>query len=219
MTLFEIYKKDPGCFNVPPQLILNMQNDSAILSFGEAFPERAVYVCGPLNCIHETTEDFNTAFVTFFRTFAPIWDRLGKTLEYKYDAIANYDRTEEATEKISDDASRASSSTGGSSVSSSDTLSRVNAEKVSGYDSEKMVDKSSVSDTGSAESSGTTSNRAENRELSASEKEIVKKFRAYGNIGVTTTQEMIQAERAVSRYSLIDEMVNNFKAEFMTLLY
>lgn len=43
--------------------------------------------------------------------------------------------------------------------------------------------------------------------------------REYGNIGVTTTQQMIEAERDVVRFNVINEIVESFKMRFCILVY
>lgn len=43
--------------------------------------------------------------------------------------------------------------------------------------------------------------------------------REYGNIGVTTTQKMIQEERDIDQFNIIDVIVNSFKQRFCILVY
>lgn len=44
-------------------------------------------------------------------------------------------------------------------------------------------------------------------------------LRAYGNIGVTTTQKMLESERKLVRYNVYDEIADSFKKEFCLYLY
>lgn len=43
--------------------------------------------------------------------------------------------------------------------------------------------------------------------------------RTHGNIGVTTSQQVIQSERDLVRYDFYMEIVNSFKKEFCLLVY
>lgn len=43
--------------------------------------------------------------------------------------------------------------------------------------------------------------------------------RTHGNIGVTTSQEMIEAERKVAEFNIIDYIVQSFKRRFCILVY
>lgn len=43
--------------------------------------------------------------------------------------------------------------------------------------------------------------------------------RAHGNIGVTTTQKMIEEERRVSGFNIYDYIADSFKKRFCILVY
>lgn len=43
--------------------------------------------------------------------------------------------------------------------------------------------------------------------------------RTHGNIGVTTSQQMIEAERRVSEFNIIDYIIQSFKRRFCILVY
>lgn len=45
------------------------------------------------------------------------------------------------------------------------------------------------------------------------------KAHLYGNIGVTTSQEMIEEERKVVRFNILDEIAQDFKRKFCVLIY
>lgn len=53
----------------------------------------------------------------------------------------------------------------------------------------------------------------------SSEGQTSSKGRAYGNIGVTTTQDMIEQERRVSNFDIIDVIIAEFKKTFCLLVY
>ena len=46
-----------------------------------------------------------------------------------------------------------------------------------------------------------------------------RKGRSYGNIGVTTTQQMIEEERRISEFDLDHIIINEFKKTFCLLIY
>ena len=48
---------------------------------------------------------------------------------------------------------------------------------------------------------------------------ITRENRTKGNIGVTTTQQMIQSEREVVRYDFLEDVINDFKARFCLMVY
>ena len=51
------------------------------------------------------------------------------------------------------------------------------------------------------------------------ETEVVREGRAYGNIGVTTTQQMIEEERRIVQFNIIDYIIESFKRCFCLLIY
>lgn len=51
------------------------------------------------------------------------------------------------------------------------------------------------------------------------ETEVVREGYARGNIGVTTTQQMIDEERRVVQFNIIDHIIDDFKRRFCLLIY
>ena len=113
----------------------------------------------------------------------------------EYDPISNYDRHEEWTDKASGDGS--GTSTGSSSGNVEDTTSAYN---VPDYSPEHK-ETSSGSNSGS-----TTSEYSNNSEH---------KGHLYGNIGVTTNQQMIEAEFELFKTNLYNEVADLFLTEFV----
>ena len=165
----------------------------------------------------------------------PIWTRLYKTTLLDYNPIENYDRMEEWTEgensERSVDAETAGNSTTdstGSTNTSGTTAAEDTGQKyVSAYNetdftpTEKDTNTQNGSSTTEQSEQGnvnvitaadTTTNETEKRDL-------VRSGRTHGNIGVTTSQQMIESERQVSLYNIIDVIINSFKNRFCLLVY
>ncbi len=49
--------------------------------------------------------------------------------------------------------------------------------------------------------------------------ELTHKAHLYGNIGVTTSQEMIKQEREVSDFNIYDRIISDFKKRFCLMIY
>lgn len=71
--------------------------------------------------------------------------------------------------------------------------------KVAGYNSENLVN----------------ANGAETHV----DNESARKGRVHGNIGVTTTQQMIEEERRVVKFNVMDYIIDSFKRRFCLLIY
>ena len=90
-----------------------------------------------------------------------------------------------------------------SSGSNSGTTGGTNTESVAGYNSATMVDH--TKDTSSGSSSGSWSETHSTRRT--------------GNIGVTSSQELIERERAVDQFNIYKYIVDSFKKRFCILVY
>lgn len=164
-----------------------------------------------------------------------IWEKLESTLHYEYDPIYNTDRTE--TEIIEEDKTGLKEVNGTSSdtgnANSTNTVeynkneNSTNSNSVSAYDSDtlKVADKSNSEFTSkNNDSSQNTSTSSGTSTLNQSEKNsdtgtIKRELRTYGNIGVTTTQAMIEEERKVVQFCIDDYIINSFKRKFCILVY
>ena len=165
----------------------------------------------------------------------PIWTRLYKTTLLEYNPIENYDRTEEWTE--GENSSRSvdaettgnstTDSTGSTNTSGTTKASNTGQKYVSAYNetdftpTEKDTNTQNGSSTTEQSEQGnvkvntaadTTTNETEKRDL-------VRSGRTHGNIGVTTSQQMIESERQVSLYNIIDVIITSFKNRFCLLVY
>lgn len=133
----------------------------------------------------------NSLFKRWYKTFAK-WE---KALNIEYDPLSNYDRKEEWT-----DNSRADTSTDSSS-NSDDTL------KVSSYDSDMMHNKDRS--IGKNDSNITSRSNSNNKRTG----------RAYGNIGVTTSQQMLDAELTIARFNLYNQIADIIVRDICIMVY
>ena len=133
----------------------------------------------------------NSLFKRWYKTFSK-WE---KALNIEYDPLSNYDRREEWT-----DNSRANTSTSSDSTSDG-TL------KVSSYDSDLMHDKEKTS--GNSQSDIVSKSNADNKRTG----------RAYGNIGVTTSQQMLDAELTIARFNLYNQIADIIVRDICIMVY
>lgn len=137
----------------------------------------------------------------------PIWEELYKTLFYEYNPIHNYDRTEERTEIEDRDLTANNDRT--LVRNSLDTQTTHQA----GYDSGSMVTSSVVDDELSAKDNDSMDT------TEAEDRTTEENIRAYGNIGVTSTQDLIKQQREVVQFDIIQYIIDDFKSEFCILVY
>lgn len=235
--------------------------------------------CATFDVLYPDPTFFKARLVRWNTRRLPIWQKLYDTTQYDYDPIANYDRTETATETVTHTGTDSTQSTAqtthtgtdstqtsaqtthtgtdsnqsqGSATHTgtvqsvytntdtesktafnSDTLSTTQQVQTSGNntDTNNLTDATTGSDTrtlnltDSDTGSGTrtlnlTDSQAgtDTRTLNLSDS-VSKSTRAKGNIGVTTTQQMIQAEREIDTFSVYDIIVNDFIDAFCVQVY
>lgn len=158
---------------------------------------------------------------------AKTWDELYKTTVQEYNPIYNYDRTEETTDtrsgtrKLSEDTSSNTKQNGDTSVtdtSSDSSEHTISADNSDSYEPE-YKDVSSRQDSQASESSNRVDVTGDRAVDETTGETYSHKLRAFGNVGVTTTQEMLEAQRTLVRYNVYNEIADSFKEEFCLYIY
>lgn len=124
-------------------------------------------------------------------------------LNVEYNPLENYDRIEEWEEHSHNDGHTHDDSNNGGSI---------NAEnKVSAYDSTDYQPHDLSSSRSDSETHSDTRVDASN--------DSTRTGRTHGNIGVTTSQQMLQSELDIASWNLYDHITDLFIAEFCILVY
>lgn len=144
-----------------------------------------------------------------------IWRDLYDSMHFEYNPIENYNRYEEVqrdvTTESSDTGTVSSESENSGSFTNTDTKSRTAFNSVQFAETDKIQNGGSNDDV--SESSTVSSSSG-----SGSGSESVKTH-MHGNIGVTTTTQMIKEYREVSMFSLIEVITDMFKEKFCVCVY
>ena len=123
------------------------------------------------------------------------WGREWATILVEYNPINNYEMTEESTETTDRDAQQ--SNTGTQGIASTDTTNN----GVYGFNSENAVNSDVTTETGNT-------TRTDNLTQSLSDDSTVtRELHRSGNIGVTTTQQMLQSERDLYTWNFFYKIV------------
>lgn len=140
-----------------------------------------------------------------------VWQKLYETTQYDYEPIYNYDRTEEWTDSNTRDASSSSSFQGKTTAQGTNDTET----KVSAYNELAYTPRDQVSEGASQTQDNDSSTNASSNERSQN----VRTGRAFGNIGVTTTQAMIRQEREIDKFNIYDVIIEDFIKRFCLLVY
>ena len=159
------------------------------------------------------------------------WQKLLYTTTVEYDPISNYDRTESWTEESND--SRKSEESGTSSTSQNQTSDSAGSvlggddgsstRQIKAFndavlsDAEKTINNTSTTrNTTDKTTSQLTGSATDGRTVSDSaSRSLTRKGHTSGNIGVTTTQQMLEAEREVVQFNIYDFIVKSFCDKFV----
>jgi hypothetical protein len=159
--------------------------------------------CGDNECRYYEPVKLKKMVEVFFKMYQYKYERLWLSTQQEYEMIENYDRKEETTENIKGDTTRSNK---GSAETTTDTTSNTDRSKnssnissVSAYNTQdfsnkdKAVLESSESDTDTNNMRSNASGTSEDKENENRNRTV--STRAHGNIGVTTSQQMIRSER------------------------
>lgn len=187
--------------------------------------------------ILEKSEEFELVYSDFgylkerIGIWGKLWERTFdkwiKALQVEYDPLFNYDRTEEYTDTkgraYKDKQNSILNSSGNSHTvtgSSSDSESEL---KVSAYDEDDYSEKNletgnaKTNQYGSGDSNSVT---ASGSDTEGTSNEIMKHTaHLYGNIGVTTSQQMLKDELDIATWNLYEHISDIFIDEFCILVY
>lgn len=149
------------------------------------------------------------------QNFISVWaDREAATFQRWVDALAieyapleNYDRHEDWTDTLDSDGT--SRTTGTNDTSTSGTVTT----DVSAYDSSSYQPKDKVT------SSETIDNDTTENNTSTLDNEGVHTGRIHGNIGVTTSQQMLESELELGYWNIYSRITDMFLKEFCIMIY
>lgn len=137
--------------------------------------------------------DILTIAKVIYQRYRVSWAKLYNTLKLEYNPIENYRMTETEGGNSTTTSESASNGTGETTVESNNNIFGYNSE--TGVPSDEGRSRSSSTDTTNTNGSSAT---RQNRELTRS-----------GNIGVTTSQQMLEAERNVWIWDFFEKVFND----------
>lgn len=156
-----------------------------------------------LEVIYPDTEVMREAISRWSATRVREWDKLNLTLYMEWNPLHNYDRTEEWT----DGEEGSGNSTGNSTANGTNT----STDSVAGYNSTSLVENGKTVTSGNSEQESTNSN--------SYNKNATHSGKMYGNIGVTTSDEMIKQFRDTVKFNIYDVIIDEFKQRFCLMVY
>ena len=154
----------------------------------------------------------------FFRNMVSVWskkwqrtfDRWINALSIDYNPLENYDRIEEWTDEEKETSLLKGTITGSTTTVENGT----NRNDVSAFNdadfqpNERNTIESNVQDNSNSTSNSNTDTTRKNNRIG----------RAHGNIGVTTSQQMLESELDIAKFNIYSNIVDVFANEFCLLI-
>lgn len=193
-----------------------------------------------LECIYPTPVFLKTAIGLWSNVQFLTWDRVYSAMNLDYNPIENYDRQETETTtgtrahsgKDTTTRSGTVSETGSTTASTQGTASEsgTTTNKIAGFDSTTLVDhdsstgsntrQASDSSTGSSTRSGSDSSTQELTHGEQIADSGSRTSRVHGNIGVTTSQQMLQSELDLApNLNIYQYITADFRKRFCIEVY
>ena len=186
-----------GVYNHYPNLFELMQLPEGVDM--ETARDNILFQCGELELVYSEPYFLRAMIGNWSKRRAYKWKTLQGTTTLEYNPIENYDRQEEWSDE------EASTSEAGGNTSTTGN----NTEKRKGFEGGDLVETAGANGSSSAQ---TTSAGSSSRKSQHS-------GRTHGNIGVTTSQQMLQSERDVADFSIYDVIAKDFAQEFCLYVF
>lgn len=158
--------------------------------------------CGTLLPLYSNSELMKIMVFNFFYEKEKVIEKLIDTIEFEYNPINNYDRTETII--------RDTELTAGKGSNVTTTPNETQEVQVSAFDANDYQPKEKVTNNGTTSTETTTNGQDKEHE------QITTK--TSGNIGVTTTQKLVNDERKVALFNVYDWIAVEFECNFCILI-
>lgn len=201
VPLISLYNYDPSIFDglklpTVADLDPNMEyiNNFPTLSEADLRDELLMQI-GELTPVYNRPDVLKQSITVWARAHRLEWLKLWQSTIYKYNPIWNKDGSYTETRS------------GNNSGNGSTTYGRTDTENVTGYDTNYFSPNSQnvAGGTDRSTSGGSYSETLTRKET--------------GNIGVTTTQQMLKEEREAALFNIYDHIIEAFKKRFCLLIY
>lgn len=186
-----------GVYNHYPSLFELMRLPDGVDM--ETAKDNILFQCGELELLYSEPSFLRAMIGNWSARRSYKWKTLQGTTTLEYNPIENYDRQEEWSDE----------ETGTSEAGGNTSTSGNNTEKRKGFEGGDLVETAGASDSSNAQTTSTGSSSRKSQHSG----------RTHGNIGVTTSQQMLMSEREVASFSIYDVIAQDFAREFCLYVY
>lgn len=205
-------------FNVPEGLVKQIAIDAILMRTRE------------LEILYPDFNYMKTRIAIWSNKYQINWKKLYDTTVLEYNPIENYDRMEDWTDTEDETTTSARDNTRNTnntvkSTSTNEIMNNVNVTDQNTAFNAGLADHAKQITDGDTTENGTITNTetgkdTENENVNGGRTgRHIRNGRAHGNIGVTTSQQMIQSERDLVVFNLYDVIAESFIENFCLMVY
>lgn len=219
-----------GLLNWDPDLFSLMSwpdaftGDTPALS-KDAFLQELLAQTAELEVLYTSPNFMKQMIGIWSKTRVDIWNHLYDTTTYEYNPIENYDRTETGQDVDTNSGSDSHTNTLTRSGTDTTTDTPHMEHFIAAYNSAAAGDndglvKSNRDDGENVSALAYGSSETDSGSVTHGHKIIQDHaLHVHGNIGVTSSQDMIRQEREIAEFNIYDRMINDFRMRFCVLVY
>ena len=211
LTMIGLYEYDPTIFDnlsLPEGLDKDTLIDNILLRSGE------------FEVIYPDTDFMKFSIGAWSRKWNATIVRWVTALSLEYNPLENYDRYEHWTDNRDIAGSSSGSESGSSSGSTGGTTGSTTTNKVSAYDAGDALTTHDQSETnGSDSTSNSGEYGSEHSDEHSTDDDLEHDGRIHGNIGVTTSQQMLLSELDLGYWNIYEKITDLFLTEFVIPIY
>lgn len=203
LTMIGLYEYDPTIFDnlsLPEGLDKDTLVDNILLRSGE------------FEVIYPDADFMKFSIGAWSRKWSATITRWVTALAIEYNPLENYNRYEHWT----DERDISGSEGGSSSGSTGGTTGSTTTNKVSAYDAGDAL---TTHDQSESHGSDSTSNSGEYSSEHSTDDDLEHDGRIHGNIGVTTSQQMLLSELDLGYWNIYEKITDLFLTEFVIPIY
>lgn len=204
-----------GLYNYDTTLFDDFALPDSISARKAEFVDEILSELGQLEALYPNAEVFKRILKAWSNTRLPEWRRVETALTAEYNPIHNFDRNEDYTDTNTVKETGNSNST--SSTESKANGTNENTESETAFNTESFKNRTKNAGTDTASSTASATNKSDN--TVTRETNVKHTAHLYGNIGVTTSQHMINEELAMRRGDLESYIIDDFKHRFCVMVY
>ena len=191
-----------GLLNYDPDLFVNLTLPEGIDR--DTLLDNILLRCADFEVMYPDNEFLKFSIGAWARKWAPTFERWIDALIIEYDPLENYDRNESWDNN--------GWTTGSSSSQTSGSTGTTMTDKVSAYDAGDALTTKDQTETHGTDSSSSSGSTSESRG-------DARTGRIHGNIGVTTSQQMLQSELDLGYWNIYEKITDLFLTEFVIPVY